>query len=179
MELTIVAARLAGGSETNPEPGLKLLRELKPRVLTISTNANQLAELFRSSSLDAGAVYSPLQMSDFITKPEYNVSGTFDLKEGFFVDLQFMVVPKGHPGDSAAIHAFINHALDPAVQGKMAEEVWYGPINQDALLSEQAKRSPYIASPAVIAAKAAKVDTNYLATVRADWIKRYTEALTA
>lgn len=177
MELTIVASRIAGGSEKNPDAGFKLLRELKPRVLTISTNANQLSELFRSNSLNAGGVYSPLEMADFIPKPEYNVSGTYDLDEGFFVDLQFMVVPKGHPGDADVVHALINQALDPKAQAQMAEDVWYGPINQDAQLSDKAKASPYIASPAVIKAKAAKLDTDYLASVRADWIKRYTEAV--
>jgi putative spermidine/putrescine transport system substrate-binding protein len=177
-ELTIVAARLAGGDEKNPQKGFDLLKKLKSRILTISTNANQLAELFRSDSIDAGGVYSPLQIADFIRQPEYNLSGTFDLLEGFFVDLQFMVMPKGAPGDGDVAHAFLNQALDPATQGKMAEAVWYGPINQDAVLSEAAKKSPYIASPAVIKEKAATIDWDYIATVRDDWTRRYTEALT-
>lgn len=176
-ELIIVASRLAGGDEKNPQKGFELLAKLKSRVLTISTNANQLAELFRSNSLDAGGVYSPLQMADFIRQPDYNVSGTFDLKEGFFVDLQFMVMPKGAPGDVEVAHALINQALDPTTQGKMAEAVWYGPINQDAVLSETAKKSPYIASPALITEKAATIDWDYIATVRDDWTKRYTAAL--
>lgn len=176
-ELIIVASRLAGGDEKSPQKGFELLAKLKDRVLTISTNANQLAELFRSNSLHAGAVYSPLQMADFIRQPDYNVSGTFDLNEGFFVDLQFMVMPKDAPGDVDVAHAIINQALSPSVQGKMAEAVWYGPINQDAVLSETAKQSPYIASPTVIKEKAATIDWDYIATVRDDWTKRYTAAL--
>ncbi|TGQ29429.1 ABC transporter substrate-binding protein [Mesorhizobium sp. M00.F.Ca.ET.216.01.1.1] len=178
-ELIIAAARLAGGSEHNPDPGFELLRKLKDRILTFSTNAGQLAELFQSNALHAGAVYSPLQMADFIREPQYNASGTFDLKEGFFVDLQFMVLPKGAPGDIEVAHALLNQALDPVTQGKMAEAVWYGPINQDAQLSETAKQSPYIASPRLIKEKAATIDWDHLASVRADWIKRYTEILTS
>jgi len=177
LELIIVAARLAGGDAMNPDPGFKKLKELKDRSLLISSNANQLAEMFRSSSLNAGGVYSPLEMSSFIPNPEYQVSGTYDLEEGFFVDLQYMVVPKGHPGDTEVIAALVDHALDANVQGKMAEEVWYGPINQNAVMSEKAAKSPYIPTPEVIKNRTVKVDAAHLASVRDDWIKRYTEAV--
>lgn len=177
MELVIAAARLAGGDQFSPDAGFELLARLKDRVLTISSNAGQIAELFRADSLDVGAVYSPLEIASFIKQPEYNVSGTYDLAEGFFVDLQFMVTPKDHPGDSDAVHGLLNFALSPDVQAAMAEEVWYGPINRDAKLSDAALASPYIASPEVIAAKAIKVDTDHLAGVRADWTKRYTDIL--
>lgn len=177
MELVIVAARLAGGDARNPDAGFELLARLKDRTLAISTNANQLAELFRTGSLNAGGVYSPLEMSGFIPKPDYNVSGTYDLEEGFFVDLQYMVVPKGHPGDSEVIHGLIDQALDPAVQGKMAEEVWYGPINGGAILSDKARNSPYVPSPEVVRSRAVKVDAEYLASVRENWMRRYTEAV--
>jgi putative spermidine/putrescine transport system substrate-binding protein len=178
LELIIVAARLAGGDAMNPDPGFAMLGKLKDRALMISSNANQLADLFRSGSLNAGGVYSPLEMSGFIPKPDYHVSGTYDLAEGFFVDLQYMVVPKGHPGDSAVVHALLDRALDPKVQGKMAEEVWYGPINQDAVMSDTAKASPYIPSPAVIKNRTVRVDAAHLASVREDWMKRYLQAVT-
>jgi putative spermidine/putrescine transport system substrate-binding protein len=178
LELIIVAARLAGGDAQNPDGGFEMLKKLKDRSLTISSNANQLADLFRTGSLNAGGVYSPLEMSSFIPQPDYHVSGTYDLTEGFFVDLQYMVVPKGHPGDSDVIHALVNQALDPEVQGKMAEEVWYGPINQNAVLSEKAKSSPYVPSPEVVKNRTVKVDAAHLASVREDWMKRYTEAVT-
>jgi putative spermidine/putrescine transport system substrate-binding protein len=179
MEMVIVAARAAGGSQTAPDAGFDLLRKLKSRTLTISSNAGQLSELFRAGSLDCGGVYSPLEMAAFIPQPEFHVSGTYDLAEGFFTDLQLMVVPKGHPGDAEAVHAFLDHALDPGVQAKMAEDVWYGPINKNAPLSQAALASPYIASPSVIERKAVKIDMQHLAGVRADWTKRYTEAVAA
>jgi putative spermidine/putrescine transport system substrate-binding protein len=177
LELVIVAAKLAGGDAMNPDAGFKKLAELKERSLLVSSNANQLADMFRTSALNAGGVYSPLELSNFIPNPEYQVSGTYDLEEGFFVDLQYMVVPKGHPGDAAVISALVNHALDAGVQGKMAEEVWYGPINQQAVMSEKAMKSPYIPSPSVIQNRTVKVDSAHLASVREDWIKRYTEAV--
>lgn len=177
LELIIVAARLAGGDAMNPDAGFELLKQLRGQTLTISQNASQVADLFRADSANAAAVYSPLVFADFIPNPEYHMSGTYDLEEGFFVDLQYMVVPKGHPGDSAVINALINHALDPQVQGKMAEEVWYGPINGQAVLSDVAKASPFIPSPEVVAKRVNKVDPAYLASVRDEWIARYTEAV--
>jgi putative spermidine/putrescine transport system substrate-binding protein len=178
LELIIIANKIAGSDAmANPDPGFEMLARLKDRVLTNSTNANQLADLFRTGSLNASGVYSPLEMSGFIPNPEYNVSGTYDLEEGFFVDLQFMVIPKGHPGDSDVIYGLINHALDPTVQGKMAEAVWYGPINEKAQLSDKAKKSPYIPSPEVVKTRTIKVDNAKLAKVREDWMKRYVEAV--
>jgi putative spermidine/putrescine transport system substrate-binding protein len=177
LELIIVAAKAAGGDAQNPDGGFDILKKLKGKSLAITSNANQIGDLFRSDSLNAGGVYSPLELSPFIPKPEFNVSGTYDLAEGFFVDLQYMVVPKGHPGDTAVINGLINHALDAEVQGKMAEEVWYGPINQDAVLSDAAKKSPFIPSPGVVKDRVNKVDPAYLASVRDDWIQRYTDAV--
>jgi putative spermidine/putrescine transport system substrate-binding protein len=176
MELIIVAARLAGGDERNPEPGFKKLKELKGQILTMGESAAQLAELFRTDTLDMGGLYSPMFLSTFLAKPqEYNIGATLDMKEGFYYDLQFMVIPKGHPGDTDVIHALVNYALDAKVQGKMAETVWYGPINQDTVLSEKAKKSPYLPSPQMVKDKGILVDSQYLATVRVDWIKRYQE----
>ena len=126
---------------------------------------------------NAAAVYSPLVFADFLPKPEYHMSGTFDLKEGFFVDLQFMIIPKGHPGEDDVIYALMNHALDREVQGRMAEQVWYGPTNRDAVLSDAAKASPFIPSPDVVANRATRLDPDYIASVRDDWSKRYAAAV--
>ena len=175
MELTILAARMAGGSERNPDPGFKKLEELKDSVLTLGENPPQVAELFRANALDVGGVESPQMYPPFIRNPSYNLSATLKAREGFFYDLQFMIIPKGHPGDDEVAHALINYALDPMVQGKMAEAVWYGPINKNTVLSESAKNSPYIVTPDVVGKRGIVVDSDYLSTVRPDWIRRYTE----
>lgn len=175
MELTVIAARMAGGDEHNPDPGFKKLEELKDRVLTLGENPPQVAELFRANALDVGGVESPMMFPTYIRKPAYNLSATLNLKEGFFYDLQYMIIPKGHPGDEEVTHALINYALDPEVQGKMAEAVWYGPISQDTVLSGKAKASPYIVTPDILAERGITIDMEYLASVRQDWIRRYTE----
>lgn len=175
MVLTVMAARLAGSDEKNPEPGFKLLEQLKSRVVILGESPQQVAELFRAGTIAVGGAYSPMLMPEFIKNPEYHMSGTLGMEEGFFYDLQFMVMPKGHPGENKVTHAFINYALDAGVQAKMAENVWYGPINQDAKLSEAAMKSPYIVTPKTVAQKGLPSSSNYLASVRAQWIQRYTQ----
>lgn len=175
MELTVVAARMAGGSMKNPEPGFKKLEELKDSVLTLGENPPQIAELFRANALDVGGVESPLMFPTYIRNPSYHLSATLDLEEGFFYDLQYMIIPKNHPGDDEATHALINYALDPVVQGKMSETVWYGPINQDTKIPESAAEYPFIPTPQMIKERGISLDLDYLASVRSEWIRRYTE----
>jgi putative spermidine/putrescine transport system substrate-binding protein len=177
MELVIIASELAGADMRNPGPGFKMLEKLRPRLLTLGGRAPQLAELFRAGSLNIGGPYSPLLMTSYIKNPDYGVSATLNLKEGFFSDLQFMVVLKGHQGERDAIYGLINHALDAKVQATMAEEVWYGPINQETVLSADVLKNPYIVTPELIRTKGRQVDWEYLATVRPEWTRRYTEAL--
>lgn len=175
MELTIIAAKMAGGDERNPDPGFQLLEELRDRVLVLGDNPNQIGELFRSGAVDIGGLYSPMFLPAFIKDPGYRVSATLDVEEGFYADLMFSVLPKHRPGDVEVAHAFVDFTLDPVVQGKMASDIWYGPINSAAVLSEETRKSPFIVTPELVQAKANTIDKNYLSTVRPDWIRRYTE----
>lgn len=169
-QLTVLAAKMAGGGERSPEPGWKKLEELKGRVLTLAENPPQIAELFRANSLDVGGPYSPAYMPLAIRKEEYNMSFVLDLKEGFFYDQHLMIIPKGHPGDTDVIHEYINSMLDASAQEKMIEAVFYGPTNPNVAIS-----LPQIPPPQRVLKKGLRVDMEYLATVRQEWIKRFTE----
>lgn len=177
MELTLVAIKLAGGDIRHPDAGFEMLAKLRPNVVALASDPAQIAELFRSKAVTAGGVYSPLVFPDYIKNPDYALGATLNLDEGFFTDLQFMVMPKGHPGDADAVHALIDFALSPSVQAAMAEEVWYGPINGKVTLPESVRNSPYIPTAAMVAEKSNEVDKAYLASVRDEWIRRYNEAL--
>ena len=175
MAFVALSARMAGGDERNVEPGFQMLEKLKDRVLLLGNNPAQLSELVRTGSITVGAPFSPNMFADFLRKPEFNVSINLGCKEGFFYDLQYMIVPKDHPGDDDAVHALLNHALDPQVQGRMAEAVNYGPINEKAVLSEAARSAPYIADPSRVAESGIDLDREYMSTVRQGWTQRYTE----
>ncbi|QBR01238.1 ABC transporter substrate-binding protein [Paraburkholderia pallida] len=172
VDLTIIAAKLAGGSQQNIEPGFRKLAELKDRVMTLGENPNQVADLFRTGSLDIGGIYSAAFFPEQIRKPEYNMGITYGMKEGFATQLMFTVIPKAHPGDLDLIHAFINHSLDAGVQGRMAADVLNGPVNGRAVIPAESRA--FVPSPKQIAEKAVLHDDKALAAVQAAWIKRYT-----
>jgi len=159
------------------DPGFKKLAELKDRVMTLGENPNQVADLFRTGSLDIGGIYSPAFFPDQIRKPEYKMGVTYGMKEGFATQLMFTVIPKSHPGDLDLIHAFINHSLDAGVQGRMAADVLNGPVNSKAIIPAESLR--YVPSPQQIAEKSVLHDDKSLAVVQATWIKRYTEIFSA
>ncbi|PPC79368.1 spermidine/putrescine ABC transporter substrate-binding protein [Pokkaliibacter plantistimulans] len=175
MDLIIIAAHLAGGDAHNVEPGFKKLAELKDRVVTLGENPNQIAELFRTGALDMGGLYAPAFFPKQIRDPNYHLGATFGMKEGFYTDLMLSVMPKVRPGEDDVTYAFINHSLDPVVQGKMAEDIYNGPVNSKAVISAEARQSPYILTPEQIADKAIIHDNAFLATVHDQWIRRYTE----
>ncbi|SAL61007.1 ABC spermidine/putrescine transporter, periplasmic ligand binding protein [Caballeronia terrestris] len=177
VDMAIIAARLDGGSQQNIEPGFKKLAQLKDRVMTLGENPNQVADLFRTGSLDIGGIYSPAFFPDAIRKPEYKMGVTYGMKEGFAAQLMFTVIPKAHPGDIDLIHAFINHSLDAGVQGKMAADVLNGPVNSKAVIPQQSLA--LVPSPKLIADKAILHDDKALAAVHDQWIKRYTEIFSA
>ncbi|NKJ48968.1 spermidine/putrescine ABC transporter substrate-binding protein [Burkholderia sp. SG-MS1] len=177
VDLAIIAAKMNGGSQQNIEPGFKKLMELKDRVMTLGENPNQVADLFRTGSLDIGGIYSPAFFPDQIRKPEYKMGVTYGMKEGFATQLMFTVIPKSHPGDSDLIHAFINHSLDAGVQGRMAADVLNGPVNSKAVIPAASRA--FVPSPQQIAEKAVLHDDKALAVVQPAWIKRYTEIFSA
>jgi putative spermidine/putrescine transport system substrate-binding protein len=177
VDLAIIAAKMAGGSQQNIEPGFAKLAQLKDHVMTLGENPNQVADLFRTGSLDLGGIYSPAFFPDQIRKPEYKMAITYGMKEGFATQLMFTVIPKAHPGDIDLIHAFINHSLDAGVQGRMAADVLNGPVNLKASIPAESRA--FVPSPQQIAEKAILHDDKTLAAVQPAWIKRYTEIFSA
>lgn len=177
LDTIVAAAKITGGSATNVEGGFKKLAELRDRVLTFGENPTQIAELFRSNSLDIGGVYAPAFFAKELKDPNSGLGATYNLKEGFFADLMYTVIPKAHPGESEIANAYINHSLDPVVQGKLAEDVLNGPVNHKAVLSADAKKSPFIIKPEQLGANAVIHDKAVIAGVREAWIKRYTQTL--
>ena len=56
-----------------------------------------------------------------------------------------------------------------------AVDIFNGPVNAKAIISAEARKSPYILTPEQIAEKAIMHDNAFLATVHDQWIRRYTE----
>jgi putative spermidine/putrescine transport system substrate-binding protein len=171
----LMAARLAGGDANNPEPGFQLLKQLKDRVYIMSEAIPQMADLVRTEAVDLCGVFHPLYFASFLDKPEFNLGATIKIEEGHFVQSQYMVVPKGHPGDTEVIYAFLNHALDPVVQRDLASGQFAIPVNLKSELPAEILRHDYMLSPSQVMENTIPLHTKTLAKVRADWTKRYSQ----
>jgi putative spermidine/putrescine transport system substrate-binding protein len=175
LDLIIMASRLAGSDEYNPEPGFKKLEELKGRVVTLAENPPQVAEMLRTGEIHIGGPFSHMFFAEQLKNPDYPIGVALEsLEEGFFADLQLMVIPKGHPGDTDVVHGFINEALSTEMQEAMAESVFYTPINMEVSLSQELLDTGYVLSPDQLA-DAILPNMEYMAAVQADWHKRYGE----
>ena len=178
LDTVFATGKMIGGDGTNADEAFAKLAELRNSILTFGENPAQLSELFRSDALDIGGVYAPAFYADELKDPaNSNMGATYDVDEGFFADLMYTIVPKSKPGDDDVVHAFIDFTLDAEVQGIMAEAVLNGPINQNAVMSEAAKASPFIIKPEQMGDKAVVQDKTFIAEVREDWINRYNQTL--
>ncbi len=178
LDTVFATSKMLGGDGTDAEAAFAKLAELRDRLLTFGENPTQLVELFRSDALDMGGVYAPAFFARELANPQQsNMGATYDVDEGFFADLMYTIMPKSHPGEDDVVHAFLNYTLDAKVQGMMAEAVLNGPVNQQAVMSEAAKKSPFIIKPEQLSEKAVIHDKEFIASVREDWIQRYTQTL--
>jgi putative spermidine/putrescine transport system substrate-binding protein len=178
LDTIFATGKMIGGDGTNADQAFAKLAELRESILTFGENPAQLSELFRSDALDIGGVYAPAFYAKELMDPaNSNMGATYDVDEGFYADLMYTITPKSKPGDDDVVHAFIDYTLDAEVQGIMAEAVLNGPINQNAVMSEAAKASPFIIKPEQMGEKAVVQDKAFIADVREDWINRYTQTL--
>jgi putative spermidine/putrescine transport system substrate-binding protein len=176
-KLIIAAALLAGGSQQNPDPGFKKLKELKPNVHSFTEDYSIQAELMRQGEIvlmfDALFAVQPFMMKGYPIKP------SFDVKEGIFITPDIVAMVKGHPGPREVAEAFINTALSVDAQVGMAADLGYGPTNKRVEITDpriDPKMRPYILTSEHFGNRI-PVDPSALAKVRQDWITRYDEAL--
>jgi putative spermidine/putrescine transport system substrate-binding protein len=131
--LTVMAAKLNGGSLDNLAPAWPKLRDLKPNIHSVVQNRALGAELLKS----AEAVVSleiPYEFKQYIER-DYPIAMTTDLEEGFFSITGAACLVKGSKGNREVAYAFIDRALTAEAQSGMAAERWYGPTNPNAKLS--------------------------------------------
>ena len=172
LHLVIAAAIVAGGDQLNPDPGFALLEKLRPNIRVLAENTSQIAELVKSGDIELLSWTSYI-FRDYM-QDGYPIDNTFKLKEGVFATPACACVPAGHPGDQEVTEAFINKCLDPKAQEGMAEGLWFGPTNKEAVIPEEtAKRVITFAD----LENTIPVDLENLLAVRQDWITRYERAV--
>ena len=125
-------ARLNGGSEENMEPAFQFVKKLLPNVGAIASSPGALATLFQQGQIDIAVHYNnnvgDLQAKGVpiaLTRPD---TGWIHIKSSMHI------VKNSRNPDLAA--AYINAALSPEVQTKMAAEPYFVvPVSKKAVLS--------------------------------------------
>jgi putative spermidine/putrescine transport system substrate-binding protein len=138
--LLLLSAYMNGGSEKNIDPGFQKIRELTPNVGAWLTLSPQ---------------YVPyLQREEVWITPYWNGRAQYMIndglpiatvlpKEGTIPVANAFAVPKTAKNKDLA-YKFINYFLEPDVQATWAQQIFYGPANQDAKVDDAvAKRIPY------------------------------------
>jgi putative spermidine/putrescine transport system substrate-binding protein len=172
LHVVIAAAILAGGDQFNPDPGFALLEELRPNVRVLAENTSQIAELMRTGDVELLSWTSYI-FRDFM-QDGYPIENTFALEEGVFATPACAAIPEGHPGSQEVAEAFVNKCLEPAAQEGMAEGLWFGPTNSEAVIPEDIARRVITFADLD---NTIPVDLQHLLEVREDWITRYERAL--
>ncbi|MDD3445615.1 MAG: extracellular solute-binding protein [Zavarzinia sp.] len=178
MQLVIIAGKLVGvDAFEDPDKAFAKLAELKGRVLTMSTQPQQVGELFRNGDIAVG--YTSLaSLSSVIKNPDYGIGVSIrELAEGWVTEIIALSIPKGHPNADADTYAFINQILTPEVAQALQEAAWYVPLISTAT-TPQALLDQGFPGPADLE-RAITYDLTRLAAVRQDWTKRYSEIFNA
>jgi len=122
--LLITAAKLRGGSQTNIEPGLAALAELRP--INLSFFWTDYAALVKSGDVIIATEFDYYGL--IMQQQGYPVSWIMP-QENPFGSLECAAVVKGAPNQELA-EAYLNTMFDPDVQLKIATETFQGPSNK-------------------------------------------------
>jgi len=136
----IAAARLNGGSVENVEPGFRAIRELRPHVVTLYTQADQVVQL-----IERGDIAAAVWFSDRVGAAARNgvpVAVVFP-REGAVGILPTFAIPQGARNKQLA-EQYMDRALSPEAQRCFAERQYAGPTNRRVELpAELAALVPY------------------------------------
>lgn len=129
----IAAARLNGGSVENIDPGLRAIRELRPHVVTLYTQADQVVQL-----IERGDIAAAVWFSDRVGAAARNgvpVAVVFP-REGAVGILPTFAIPQGARNKQLA-ERYMDTALSPQAQLCFAERQYAGPTNRRVELPAQ------------------------------------------
>ncbi len=160
-------AKLNGGSEENMEPAFAFVKKLLPNVSAVAANPGALATLFQQDQIDISVHYNN-NVGDLQAKGVPVALARPDT--GYvFIRSTMHVVKNSRNADLAA--AYINAALSPEVQTKMAEAPYFiAPTSAKATFSKGLQA--YAADTKALEAMSA-VDWAKLNPRRPEYIDRF------
>lgn len=174
--IIVVAAKLSGGDASNWQVGEAKLKALKPNFKAFYTNDANSQQLFATGETPVQIV---LSMNAYYMRDQGVPVELAIPKEGGVLGVDTMAIMKGSTKSEIA-YKFINMALDPEVQAKIAE------IKKGSPVVTNAKVSPEIAAlPGVFTTaeqwktQALIIDPKIRAEKTAEWRKWFAENIIA
>ncbi len=127
--MLIIAAELHGGSQSNIEPGMNALAELRP--IRQAFFWTDYAAMIKSGDVILATDFDYYAL--FMQKEGYNVSWVLP-EEKAIGTLQYAALVKGAPNQEFA-EGYLNTMLDPEIQAGLAKEIFNPPSNKLVKLS--------------------------------------------
>lgn len=168
--------RAMGGSEDNPKDvaeARKKLLDLRPNVAVYHTGTSQALTVLKSGDAwigvaVAGYVYQAKEAGQ-------SVDVAYP-KEGALAAIDAMTIAKNSTNKALA-HAYVNLALSPSIQSAVADELYWGPTNKKAVVSQKVSAKVVHGEAAVGKLVMPKWDA--IMPVRAEWIDWWDKNMTS
>ena len=130
LHFLIAVARMNGGTLENADPGFKAIAELKPNVVMMYSQADQIVPLFERGEISV-AVWYPDRVGAAAAKG-LSIASAFP-KEGAIGILPTVGVPEGAKNKALA-ERYIDVLLSPEAQLCFAQKQYAGPVNRKVTL---------------------------------------------
>jgi putative spermidine/putrescine transport system substrate-binding protein len=163
----LVEAQINGGSDTNIDPGFKVMeKSIAPNVLSFDPSPGKIAELFQDDEI-ALAVWGNGRVQA-LRQQGIPVEFVYPKEGAVALGMGVCVVDKS--ANEALAQKFVQYVLSPPVQAILADSQGVAPANRKTQLPpEVAARVP---GPDVIG-KLIRVDWDVVNPKRADWTQRW------
>ena len=164
----IMHAKLAGGGESNIDPGFDvMIDKIGPNVLTYEPSSGKLSELFQSGDV-ALAVWGSSRAKALA---DTGFPAAFAYPKEGAVALMAAVCPIVDSDVPDLAQSFIQYLVSPEVQAQLAAVTGFGPVNKKTKLSPELEASvPF--GPAKVG-KMVSVDYSKVNANREAWTKRW------
>ena len=167
----VAMADANGGSVNNIEPGLAMLKTIKPNVVaTFGTTVSQV-QAFQQGDASAGYFWDG-RVYELATKnvPMVKVAPA----EGIYAVFSYVNLVKGTKNREAAL-AYINQALSDEAVGALVKRFTYGPTTSVSLAPDLAKDVITYGPAGVKLIK--PIDWSVVAKQRGDWTNRWNSVM--
>lgn len=167
IELIVLLAKMAGGSERNPDAGFAKMKEIAANVHTWVATHPQMLNLFKSNEVWIG-IWSDGRIS-WAQGEGANTQAAIP-KEGMFALVSTVNVIKGRPNVELT-QRYVNYLLEPESGLRMTRALTYFPTNRQIRIPAELQAKMALSPQTIGQVKMA--DWRYLITVYDQWNERW------